>query len=73
MSAAATAANEARIPDADIAALERQLADLLGLQVRVAHSETGGTLTLTSETGETSALVGNLASGRFQFGEGNTR
>ncbi|KQN32115.1 chromosome partitioning protein ParB [Sphingomonas sp. Leaf34] len=41
---------EARIPDADIAALERQLADLLGLQVRVAHTETGGTLTLSYST-----------------------
>ena len=33
--------------DADIAALERQLADLLGLSVRIAHSAQGGTLTLT--------------------------
>jgi ParB family chromosome partitioning protein len=41
---------EARIPDADIAALERQLADLLGLQVKVAHTETGGTLTLSYST-----------------------
>ncbi|MEG3172410.1 ParB/RepB/Spo0J family partition protein [Sphingomonas sp. ZB1N12] len=41
---------ELRIPDADIAALERQLADLLGLQVRVAHTETGGTLTLSYST-----------------------
>ncbi len=42
--------SEPRIPDADIAALERQLADLLGLQVRVAHTETGGTLTLSYST-----------------------
>jgi ParB family chromosome partitioning protein len=41
---------EPRIPDADIAALERQLADLLGLQVKVAHTETGGTLTLSYST-----------------------
>ena len=41
---------EPRIPDADIAALERQLADLLGLQVKVAHTETGGTLTLNYST-----------------------
>ena len=47
---AATQPADARIPDADIAALERQLADLLGLQVRVAHSETGGTLTLSYST-----------------------
>ena len=32
--------------DADLAALEHQLADLLGLQVRIAHAESGGTLTL---------------------------
>ncbi|MGP7795739.1 ParB/RepB/Spo0J family partition protein [Sphingomonas sp. CLY1604] len=37
-------------PDADIAALERQLSDLLGLNVRIAHSEKGGTLTLTYST-----------------------
>ena len=32
--------------DADLAALERQLGDLLGLKVRVAHSASGGTVTL---------------------------
>jgi ParB family chromosome partitioning protein len=32
--------------DADIAALERQLGDVLGLKVRVAHSGGGGTVTL---------------------------
>jgi len=32
--------------DGDVAALENQLADLLGLTVRIAHGETGGTLTL---------------------------
>jgi ParB family chromosome partitioning protein len=32
--------------DADLAALERQLGDLLGLKVRVAHSANGGTVTL---------------------------
>ncbi|WP_374944235.1 ParB/RepB/Spo0J family partition protein [Sphingomonas sp.] len=37
-------------PDADIAALERQLADLLGLSVRIAHSDKGGTLTLGYST-----------------------
>ena len=37
-------------PDADITALERQLSDLLGLHVRVAHSEKGGTITLTYST-----------------------
>ena len=39
-------AKEAPAGDADIAALEGQLADLLGVSVRVAHSATGGTLTL---------------------------
>ena len=33
-------------PDADIAALERQLADLLGVSVRVSHGPQGGALTL---------------------------
>ncbi len=32
--------------DPDIAALEHQLGDLLGLQVRIVHGEKGGTLTL---------------------------
>ena len=32
--------------DADLVALERQLGDLLGLKVRVAHGATGGTVTL---------------------------
>ena len=43
-------AKPATVPDADIAALERQLADLLGLSVRVAHGEKGGTLTLGYST-----------------------
>lgn len=34
----------------DIAALETQLADLLGLSVSIAHGETGGTLTLSYST-----------------------
>jgi len=37
-------------PDADIAALERQLGDLLGLGVRIAHGEGGGTVTLAYST-----------------------
>jgi ParB family chromosome partitioning protein len=37
-------------PDADIAALERQLADLLGVAVRVSHGVDGGTLTLGYST-----------------------
>ena len=37
-------------PDADIAALERQLADLLGVSVRVQHGTSGGSLTLAYST-----------------------
>lgn len=37
-------------PDADIAALERQLADLLGVSVRVQHGASGGSLTLGYST-----------------------
>lgn len=37
-------------PDADIAALERQLTDLLGVTVRVTHGTKGGTLTLGYST-----------------------
>jgi len=36
--------------DADIAALENQLADLLGLSVKIVHGEKGGTLTLSYST-----------------------
>jgi ParB family chromosome partitioning protein len=36
--------------NADIEALERQLGDLLGLHIRIAHTEKGGTLTLGYST-----------------------
>jgi ParB family chromosome partitioning protein len=36
--------------DADIAALERQLGDILGIGVRISHSEKGGTLSLSYST-----------------------
>ena len=36
--------------NADIAALERQLGDILGLNVRIAHGDRGGTLTLAYST-----------------------
>ena len=36
--------------NADIAALERQLSDLLGLNVRISHGDAGGTLTLGYST-----------------------
>ncbi len=42
----ARSSSSSAVPDADIAALENQLADLLGLSIKIAHSERGGTLTL---------------------------
>ena len=36
--------------DTDIAALEHQLGDLLGLNVRISHGQKGGTLTLAYST-----------------------
>lgn len=48
--AAARTRPENRPADADIGALERQLADLLGLSVKVAHGAKGGTLTLAYAT-----------------------
>ena len=42
--------DRAAVPDADIAALERQLADLLGLGVCISHGDSGGSLTLTYST-----------------------
>ena len=41
---------EAPVRNADIAALERQLGDVLGLHVRIAHGAKGGTLTLGYST-----------------------
>ena len=41
-----SASGKARPVDADLTALERQLGDLLGLKVKVAHSGSGGTLSL---------------------------
>jgi ParB family chromosome partitioning protein len=43
-------AKPASEPNADIAALERQLGDMLGLAVRIAHGEVGGTVTLSYST-----------------------
>ncbi|TPG15614.1 ParB/RepB/Spo0J family partition protein [Sphingomonas oligophenolica] len=37
-------------PDADIAALEQQLSDLLGLGIRISHDGDGGTLAITYST-----------------------
>ena len=38
---------EAAAPDADIAALERQLSDLLGLGIRISHGGEGGTIAIS--------------------------
>ncbi|MHA6721607.1 ParB/RepB/Spo0J family partition protein [Sphingomonas sp. RS2018] len=46
----AGAERDTATPNADIAALERQLGDLLGLRVKIAHSEKGGTLSLAYST-----------------------
>ena len=42
----ASARNAMRPVDADLAALERQLGDLLGLRVKVSHGRSGGTVAL---------------------------
>lgn len=44
--ARAGAAVSSSAPDADIAALERQLGDILGLKVKISHSGVSGTVTL---------------------------
>jgi ParB family chromosome partitioning protein len=44
--ARASARNAAKTVDADLAALERQLGDILGLKVQVTHKGQGGTVTL---------------------------
>jgi len=46
----ATARNAAKTVDADLAALERQLGDILGLKVQVVHKGQGGTVTLHYST-----------------------
>ena len=48
--AGAAAAQSQRPVDADLAALERQLGDLLGLRVKVAHGKSGGTVALHYST-----------------------
>lgn len=44
--ARSAAAGMGAAPDADIAALERQLGDILGLKVKISHSGVSGTVTL---------------------------
>ena len=45
-SAAASVDRPPRPVDADLAALQRQLGDLLGLRIKLAHGAQGGTVTL---------------------------
>lgn len=52
-------------PDGDIAALEHQLADLLGLPIRIAHGEKGGTLTLSYSTLDQLDMVCQRLSGEI--------
>jgi ParB family transcriptional regulator, chromosome partitioning protein len=47
---AASSQREGRAGDADLAALETQLADLLGLKVRISHGARGGSVTLDYST-----------------------
>jgi ParB family transcriptional regulator, chromosome partitioning protein len=54
-----------RSPDADIAALERQLGDVLGLNVRIAHDGKGGSLTLQYSTLDQLDMVCQRLSGEL--------
>lgn len=49
--------------DADLAALERQLGDLLGLRVKVAHGKKGGTVALHYSTLDQLDLICQRLSG----------
>lgn len=49
--------------DADLAALERQLGDMLGLKVRVSHSGKGGTVSLGYSTLDQLDLICQRLSG----------
>jgi ParB family chromosome partitioning protein len=53
----------ARPVDADLAALERQLGDLLGLRVKVAHGRGGGNVTLHYSTLDQLDLICQRLSG----------
>ena len=51
------------IADADVAALERQIGDILGLKVTIAHGGTGGTITVAYSTLDQLDLVCQRLSG----------
>jgi len=59
----ASARNYGRPVDADLAALERQLGDLLGLKVKVAHGKKGGTVALHYSTLDQLDLICQRLSG----------
>ena len=59
----ASARQSGRPVDADLAALERQLGDLLGLKIRVAHGKSGGTVTLHYSTLDQLDLICQRLSG----------
>ena len=61
--ARAVARAEQRPVDADLAALERQLGDLLGLKVKVAHGKKGGTVALHYSTLDQLHLICQRLSG----------
>lgn len=55
--------DSARPVDADLAALERQLGDILGLRVKVAHGKAGGTVTVSYSTLDQLDLICQRLSG----------
>ena len=56
-------AQNTRPVDADLEALERQLGDLLGLRVKVAHGKSGGTVALHYSTLDQLDLICQRLSG----------
>jgi len=61
--AAQQPSTDTRPVDADLAALERQLGDLLGLRVKVAHGKSGGTVALHYSTLDQLDLICQRLSG----------
>jgi len=59
----ASARNAQRPVDADLAALERQLSDLLGIRVKVSHGKSGGTVALSYSTLDQLDLICQRLSG----------
>ena len=59
----ASARNYQRPVDADLAALERQLSDLLGIRVKVSHGKSGGSVSLHYSTLDQLDLICQRLSG----------